>query len=71
MGYVKIKREREKIHAKGHEKKWTRVRIIKQWVLRCPPEKKEEKRNKDSPYFQKGIHSKRERIMIQRSTKNI
>ena len=35
-------------------------------------EKKRKERNKDSPYFQiKGIHSKRDRFMIQRSTKNI
>ena len=35
-------------------------------------EKKREERKKDSPYFQiTGTHPKRERFMIQRSTKNI
>jgi hypothetical protein len=45
---------------------------IKQCVLRCPPKKKKEKKkkNKDSPYLQKGILPK-ERVMIQRSIKNI
>jgi hypothetical protein len=34
--------------------------------------KEKKDRNKDSSYFQnKGIHPKRERFMIQRSTKNI
>jgi hypothetical protein len=42
----------------GQVSKW-----IKQWILRCLPEKKRERerekeRNKDSPYFPKGIHSK-------------
>jgi hypothetical protein len=44
---------REKMHAKEQEEK-----------------KKEEERNKDSPYFQiRGTHPKRERFMIQKSTK--
>ena len=44
----------EKMHAKEHEEK----------------KRKRKERNKDSPYFQiKGIHSKRERIIIQRSRK--
>jgi hypothetical protein len=34
--------------------------------------KEKKERNKDGPYFQiKSIYSKRERFMIQRSTKNI
>ena len=46
----------KKMHAKEHEEK----------------KRKRKERNNDSPYFQiKGIHSKRERFMIQRSTKNI
>jgi hypothetical protein len=45
---------REKMHAKEHEEN-----------------KRKRKKHKDSPYFHiKGIHSKRERFMIQRSTKN-
>ena len=42
------------MHVKEHEEK----------------KRKRKERNKDSPYFQiKDIHSKRERFMIQRSTK--
>jgi hypothetical protein len=56
---------------RGMREKRTNVQRIKQWVLRCPPKKRRrKKRNKDSPYFPKGIHPK-ERIMLQRSTKNI
>jgi hypothetical protein len=44
------------MHAKEHEEK----------------KRKREERNKDSPYFQiKAFIPKRERFMIQRSTKNI
>jgi hypothetical protein len=47
---------RDKRHTKEHEEK----------------KRKRPKRNKDSPYFQiKGFIKKRERVMIQRSTKNI
>ena len=33
-GYTKV------IHKKRVEKNWTSVQLSKQWVLRCPPEKK-------------------------------
>jgi hypothetical protein len=53
----------------GHERAkniYKSVRIIKQWVLRCPPEKRE--RNKIAHTLKKAF-IKRERVMIQRSTK--
>ena len=64
MGYAKKRRKKKRKISmpKGHERK------------KCMPKdmKKRKERNKDSPYFQiKGIYSKRERFMIQRSTKNI
>ena len=64
MGYAKKRKkngpakrnERKIMHAKEHEEK----------------KMKRKERNKDNPYLQiKGIHSKRERFMIQRSTQNI
>jgi hypothetical protein len=36
----------KKIHSMGHERaknRYKSVQIIKQWVLRCPPEKKRKK----------------------------
>jgi hypothetical protein len=50
--WAMLKKEK-KIHAKGHEKKWTSVQRIKQWVLRCLPRKREkrEERNKIAHTF--------------------
>jgi hypothetical protein len=53
--------KKEKIHAKGHErKKWTNVRRIKQWVLRCPLGKKEKRKEKITHTFKKAFIQKRE-----------
>jgi hypothetical protein len=60
MGYAK---KEKNIHAKRHERK-----------KKCMPKsmRKRKEINKDSPYLQiRGTHPKRERFMIQRSTKNI
>jgi hypothetical protein len=41
MGYAKvIHKKRERRKEKRVEKKWTSVRDLKQWILRCLPEKK-------------------------------
>ena len=62
------KEKRENIHAKEHERK--REKNACQRARR--KEKKKKERNKDSPYFQiKAFIQKRERVMIQSSTKNI
>ena len=47
MGYAKVIQKKEK--KKNDEKKWTQkcLRYLKQWVLRCPPEKN--KMNKIAP----------------------
>jgi hypothetical protein len=41
MGYAKVihEKEEEKERKKGLRKKWTSVRDLKQWVLRCLSEK--------------------------------
>jgi hypothetical protein len=55
MGYAK-KRKKKKIHARGMRKNgYKSVQIIKQWVLRYPPEKrkKREERNKIAHAFQR------------------
>ena len=43
-GYAKVihKKRKRKRKRKNDEKKWTQKcpRYLKQWVLRCPPEKK-------------------------------
>jgi uncharacterized protein YjlB len=57
---LKKEKKRKNIHAKWHERK------------KCMPKSMKKERNKDSPYFQiKGTYPKRERFMIQRSTKKI
>ena len=45
-GYAKVIHKKKK-----KEKKWTQkyLRYLKQWVLRCPPKKREEKMNKIAP----------------------
>ena len=44
MGYAKVIHKKRK--EKNDEKKWTQkcLRYLKQWVLRCPPEKRKKKK---------------------------
>jgi hypothetical protein len=66
MGYAKKEREKRKRKRKISMLKGMREKYMPKSM------KKRKERNKDSPYFQiKYIHPKRERFMIQRSTKNI
>ena len=65
MGYAKKRERKEKKYP--CQKAWEKKNACRRaW------RKEKKERKKDSPYFQiKGIHPKRERFMIQRSTKNI
>ena len=47
-GYAKVVHKKRRKRKKRDEKKMDKCpRYLKQWVLRCPPEKKEEKRKRD------------------------
>ena len=46
LGYAKVIQKKERV-----EKMDKLLRYLKQWVLRCPPKKREEKDEYDSPCF--------------------